>query len=42
VEKETGKRMAEWQAKVSEVAWEWMLRRMSLGLVRARARTWEA
>ena len=27
---------------VSSGTWEYMMRRMSLGLVRARAKTWEA
>lgn len=42
IETETAKRLEEWRRVVSAVVWEWMLRRMSLGLVRARARTWEA
>lgn len=42
IETETVKRMEEWKKAVSSGTWEYMMRRMSLGLVRARAKTWEA
>jgi hypothetical protein len=41
VEKETWKVLESWKNAVSGVAWEFMVRRMSLSLVRSRARTWE-
>jgi hypothetical protein len=41
VEKETANVLDGWRLVVSGVAWEWMVRRISIGLVRSRARTWE-
>jgi hypothetical protein len=42
VETETMRRLEEWKKVVSGNAWEYMIRRMSVGLVRAMAKTWEA
>lgn len=41
VEGETEKRLEGWKVALSGVAWEMMVRRMSLSLLRSRARTWE-
>lgn len=41
VEKGTMGRMMEWKEAVSDGAWEYMLRRMALGLLRSRAKMWE-
>lgn len=41
VEKGTAKRLEEWKEAVSGIAWEGMLRRMSMSLLRSRARSWE-
>jgi hypothetical protein len=41
VEKGTIGRMMEWKEAVSDGAWEYMLRRMALGLLRSRAKMWE-
>jgi hypothetical protein len=41
VEKETWKVLESWKNAVSGAAWEVMVRRVSLSLVRSRARTWE-
>jgi hypothetical protein len=41
VEGETEKRLEAWKVALSGVAWGLMVRRMSLSLLRSRARTWE-
>jgi hypothetical protein len=42
METSTAKLMAEWRAAVGDAVWEWTVRRMSVGLMRARAKTWLA
>ena len=40
VEVETGRQLQAWKEVVGEAVWSWTMRRVAVGLVKARARTW--